>query len=405
MTTCCRPRLERSVRGVRTAATLPVLFAVLFVAVDANAEPYRPERTDQVLVRLPSSSVRSASLQSPDALVDAAMAEMALGRRTLDERHFGRAEALLLRALPCASRADDRRRVDGCRADVHARGLVAYADMLQHGHDFEAADQTLTLVLNHEEANAQARLMRASIRLASGEPRAALSDCTKLIATADTLVATACIAQSISLSGRLNDAVELLTKEIEKHQSGDERLAWALAILAEMLERQGQYQAALATVERAIRADLDNVALRLQAIDLLLRQQGAQRAMDLLATLPDAESVILRRALAAQALKAPQAAELHRQWQRVVAEQERLGIPAHERDRALGELLLMNRPAQALVLASANWQKSREVEDARMLIRAARAAGQVRAATPAFDWIRAFGVEDAWLAAAEADKP
>jgi hypothetical protein len=127
--------------------------------------------------------------------------------------------------------------------------------------------------------------------------------------------------------------------------------------------------------------------------------------MDLLATLPEAEPVVLRRALAAQALEAPQAAELRRQWQRVIAEQERLGIPAHERDRALGELQLMQRPAQALVLASANWQKSREIEDARMLILAARAAGQERAAIPAFDWIRSFGVEDAWLAAVEADKP
>jgi hypothetical protein len=147
-------------------------------------------------------------------------------------------------------------------------------------------------------------------------------------------------------------------------------------------------------------ADPDNIALRIQATDLLLRHGDAERASELLAILPRAESVVLRLALAAKALKAPQANAVREEWKTLLEAQQRLGVTTHERDRALGELYLMRRPAEALQYAQANWRKSREIDDARVLVLAAQAAGQPSAAAPALDWMDAFRVEDVVLAKA-----
>jgi tetratricopeptide (TPR) repeat protein len=397
MTTCCLRKPERWLASAGTAATQCVLFAVLFASLTAAAEPYHPQSADVVLLRLRAPSIPSAdSIESKGARLAAATHEMALGRANLDERHFGRAEALLLRSLECITRTGDRVELGRCDADSQTtRLLIAYADVLQHGHDFANAERALDVVLSRDGASAQARLMRASIRLARGEPRQALADCSRLVPIADSLTATACIAQSISLMGRLTEAVELLTGILEKHQARDAQSAWALGILAELLERQGHAARAIAAIERALSADPGNVALRIQASDLSLRQGRAERATELLAPLPPAEAVVLRRAMAARALRQPQADALREKWRALVATSRQLQSSAHERDIAIGELYLMNRPTVALQFALANWAKSRDIDAARILLFAARAAGQSVAAAPASKWLDAHNVEDA----------
>jgi tetratricopeptide (TPR) repeat protein len=395
-----------------------VLFAVLFAAFDASAEPYRPASADVVLVRLqsgPGAAMTQATTQvidkasTPDALLAAATREMALGRADLEERHFGRAEALLLRTLPCVSRIEDGLRLDDCSSRADTKPLIAYADVLQHGHDFENAQRVLDIALLQDPSNLQARLMRASIRLARGESREALSDCAKLAVTAESLVATACIAQSISLNGRLSEAVTLLQGMLENYDDRDARVAWACAILSELLERQGAYPRAHDAIERALAADPANIALQIQAIDLALNspsrsRDDTTRVIELLDRLPTAESIVLRRALLAQQVASPDARSLRDQWHGLVATQLKLGISTHERDRATGELQLMNRPAEALRFALTNWDKSREIGDARILVLAAQAAGQPKAAAAALEWVDSLRVEDAVIAAARAQR-
>jgi tetratricopeptide (TPR) repeat protein len=391
-----------------------VLFVVIIATFDASAEPYRPANAGVVLVRLKSGpgaamTQRITEASTPDALLLAATQEMALGRANLDERHFGRAEALLLRTLPCVSRVEAELRLDDCGSRADTKLLIAYADVLQHGHDFGNAQRVLDIALIQDPSNLQARLMRASIRLARGEPREALGDCAKLVATTESLVAAACIAQSISLSGRLGEAVTLLQSTLEKNDDRDGRVAWACAILSELLERQGTYARAHDAIDRALAADPANVALQIQAIDLSLssasRSQGdTSRVIELLARLPTAESVVLRRALLAQQVASSDASSLRDQWRALVAAQLKLGISAHERDRAIGELQLMKRPGEALRFALANWDKSREIGDARILVLAAQAAGQPTAAAPALEWIDSLHVEDMVIAAARVER-
>ena len=386
----------------RSRATVAV-FAVpaLFACALLLAEPYRPDRDDAVLVKVNSGSrLRTEIPRSPEALVEAAEAEIAQGRASLDERHFGRAEALLRRALPCVVHAGAEVRVDTCKPARGQRGLLVYADLLQHSHDFENAERMLSVVLEDEPLHAQARLMRASIRLARGEPRLALSDCSRLVGSVDVDVSTACIAQSIGTMGRLGEAVRLVSTVVGHSTTRGERTGWAFGILADLLERQGKYADAISMIERALVADPDNVALRIQAVDLLLRHERAVRAVELLERMPASESVVLRRALAAQALSHANATALRNEWLTIVGTEKRLGLASHDRDRAVGELRLMDRPQEALEWAVSNWRTSRDIEDARILVLVANAASQPQAAAPALDWMRTYSVEDALVSAA-----
>jgi tetratricopeptide (TPR) repeat protein len=309
---------------------------------------------------------------------------------------------LLANALRCVRREASLLVFERCDHDPTTVALlIAYADVLQHAHEFGTAERAIDRVLGIDGTNKQARAMRASIRIARGRPLEALKDCTALIG-ADTLVATACIAQAISLNGRLAEAHLLLSTELSRTNAQGERTAWAFAILAELLERQGRYADAIAAMDRALSAHPTDAALRIQAADLMLRTDHPERVRKILERLPRVESVLLRHALAAKRTGAANADVLAREW-RVGAERNtRFGRPAHLRDAAIAELHLNGRAREALRHAVANWNESKEIEDARILIAAAIAAGQAQAAAPALRWIDALDVEDAAIRRARA---
>lgn len=395
MTICCRRRKANGARAVSGTATARcVLFAVLLACAAANAEPYHPASADTVLVHVAPRRAVQSDASRRESSIRAAREEMALGRASLDDRHFGRAEALLRAALPCLYRTKEGHQFDRCVRQTDEEALLAYADLLQHGHDFAAAERALDQLLTRDETNARARLMRASIRLTRGNPQQALSDCKRLILTGGAFVASTCIAQALAMSGRLTEAISML-ETLEVDSTPGESHAWALSILAELYERRGRANQAIAAIERALRADGRNVSLEIQAIDMLLRHGNARRAAELLDPLPDAAAVILRRARIAKELRYSDASALRDRWFGLAAAEERLGIATHGRDRAIGELYLMERPLDALSFALANWQQNRDIEDARIAIAAARAANAPEAAAPVEAWLQSLQVEDA----------
>lgn len=401
MTISCRKRTEPAYRRGQIATVAWGLFAILLPMASAHAEPYRPSNPDTVLVRLTGEASKAFdAVRTPEVTLAHVQREMSNGRQTLDERHFGRARALLASALPCVSRDGSRLYFDRCGGDAASVALlIAYADVLQHAHEFENAQRALDRVLTIDPTREQARVLRASIRLARGNPRDALQDCGALIG-ADSLVATACIAQSIGLNGRLREAHRLLSTELSRADTQDERAAWALGILGEMAERLGRNDEAVAALERAMSADPNDAALRIQAADLMLRLDVPKRAMQALEPLPPVEAVLMRRAIAAKRMGVPNGQASIDAWRASVAQNTRLKRPTHFRDAAIAELELNDRPSEALRHALANWNESKEVADARLLIVVAIAAGRIDAATPALRWVDELALEDAAIARA-----
>ena len=65
-----------------------------------------------------------------------------------------------------------------------------------------------------------------------------------------------------------------------------------------------------------------------------------------------------------------------------------LGLNAHAREDAMYFLWLAKDPAQALERAKVNWTLQHEIDDARLLIDAADAAGQPAEAVPVLTWMK-----------------
>jgi tetratricopeptide (TPR) repeat protein len=377
------------------------VFAALSTAV--SAAPYRPQHPETVLLRVDpqvqtaraSRPGDNASLNTPDAALSAARSYMQRGREQIDERYFGQAEAVLRRALRCVDLTTaDTKRCGSDRTSIDL--LIAFADVLQHRHDFATAEKLLTAALERAPRHSQARLMRANIRLAAGEPAEAFVDCRALVGSADALIASTCLAQSMALSGQLDQAyglVRRLTDGLPAQEAAG--VAWALAIRAEMEERQGDGAIAAETMLRAVAADPLSYPARLQAADLLKRAGRFRDSLQVLERLPPTEPVVLRRALATRELDATAAPALVAAWRELVVRERDLRAPLHLRDLARGQLELMRDPQAALAAAKDNWRSQRELEDARVFLAAAIAAGRREAAEPVESWLAANRIEDA----------
>ena len=277
--------------------------------------------------------------------------------------------------------------------------LVALADVLQHRHEFEAAEKLLAATLERAPRHPQALLMRANIRFAAGRAGEALSDCKTLVGLVDTLIASTCIAQAMGMTGQLARAYELVTRMTDSIPPGeDPGLAWALAIRAEMQERRGDATGAAETIRRAVAADPRAYPGRLQAADILIRASQFAGALEVLEPLPATEPVLLRRALASRGLGSPQTAAFIAAWRERVDQERNLRAPLHLRDMARGQLELLEDPQAALAAAKENWKSQRELEDARLLLTTAAAAGRPEEGRSVRQWLIENRVEDALIA-------
>ena len=105
--------------------------------------------------------------------------------------------------------------------------------------------------------------------------------------------------------------------------------------------------------------------------------------------------LLLLRARAARALGKSEGAALARDLQVRYAAAAQRGERLHAQDEARFRLEFMADARGALELAVQNWSdRQREAADARILMEAALAANDPRAAQPALEWLGSSGFED-----------
>jgi hypothetical protein len=104
--------------------------------------------------------------------------------------------------------------------------------------------------------------------------------------------------------------------------------------------------------------------------------------------------LLLRLAIAQRRLRHPQASDSLRRLDERFAAARLRGDSLHRREEALAALDLHDDPARALALAQAQWRQQKEPADARLLVRAARAAGRPEAAEAVWQFARASGLRD-----------
>lgn len=368
----------------------------------ASATPFVPGHDDVVLETVPGSDdpasrtlrqlTRRLSSDPGDLKLAAQVARLDIiqSRRLGDPRFLGHAEAALA-PWPL-----------GPATPVPV--LLLRAVILQSYHDFAGSIAALHRVLVIEPSSAQAWLTLASVNQVQASYPTALHDCGQFASHTIGLAPDVCTGAVMALTGHADVALQAITASLSMNaveaKAEPEVAEWATTLAAEIAERLGdpsteqRYRVALALAP-------DDPYLLGAWSDWLLDHGRPQEVIALLQA-PDRtriDPLLLRLALAEQATGgrdlASHVADLAARF-----ETSRLrGDTIHRREQARFELHLQHQPGQALRTALANWSTQREPADARILLEAAAAADQPRAAEPVRAWLRDNGVEDPRLAA------
>lgn len=346
----------------------------------AQAAPYVPDSDDLILEqRLPPvSAAAAAAPQRPELAAVLARRQIELARREADPRYLGYAERTL------APWWD--------RDDAPTALLVLRATIRQSRHEFDAALRDLDLALARGP-DAQASLTRATLLRVRGELHAALAACDEV---GQALAARICRLSLEGQTGALGASYPRLRAALQAAPSRTDAglLAWGQAELADMAERLGDAGQAEHHYRTGLALDADDHLLRAAYADWLLARQRAADALALLAGREHVDSLLLRRAIALQAQQDPAADALRQQLAAGFALQQQRGEGLHGREYAHFLLALEQQPQPALAAALDNWQTQRELADARLVVAAARAAGQAQDSAVVWRWARAYGVED-----------
>ncbi|MGK5080038.1 hypothetical protein [Janthinobacterium sp. HLX7-2] len=364
----------------------------------ALAAPYTPKDGSAVIEQLPRRAdatqiaLRGLRQQLNATPQDLALATslaqryISLARSETDPRYLGYAQAAL---APWWQQAAPPVPVRLLRATI-----------LQSTHQFGPALQDLDAVLAQQPQNGQAWLTRATVLTVQGDYARATAACARLSALTTQLVTVTCIANVASVTGRAATSEQLLDLTLQRSAGvAPELESWAMTLLAEMATRRGENALAEARYTKALAQQPRDSYLLGAYTDFLLDQQRPREVVKLLQDQQRIDALLLRYALALQALPGRQtafqaakvelAARFHAAMQR--------GDTVHQREQARFALFLQQDVPAALQLAQKNWAIQKEVPDMRILLEAALAARNYPAAQPVLAWIAANGVEDVAL--------
>jgi Tfp pilus assembly protein PilF len=377
--------------------TFAILLALVCAA--AAAAPFTPANDSDIVERLPASasdpsvrrvdSLRKQLAARPDdkALrLEIARRYFDLAMAQGDPRYVGYASAAM--APLAATSAND------------AQYWVVKGMVQQYSHDFKGALDSLAKARELDPQAVEATAWRSAIHMVQANYREALSECTRLVPNAHPLHAQGCTAYVQASTGQLGPAYEALSKALAAAEAAPPELAlWIHTRLAEMAIRLQRVPQAETHFQEALALGVTDQFLLGAYADFLLQQKRPAEVLTLLAGWERSDILLLRLALAARAANDPRAADWASQLRDRFAAASLRGDRLHEQEAARFELDIEDNPKKAVDLATRNYQDQKEPRDAEILMRAALAARQPRAATPAVAWLRANKYEDPQLAA------
>ena len=309
----------------------------------------------------------------------AARALIAQGRNAGDSRLVGAATGVLQPFM----------------ATPDAETLYLVATARQYQHDFTGALSLLDQAIKLQPADASALLTRATINIVLGKFDLASTDCKRIASLPRPELGFLCQSTALLLTKQAPAVYDRLKSIVARTDLLDPALrGWAIGLMGEIAKLQGDAVAAKTHFAEVIADDPLALRERLLLVDLLLDEKAATEALTLLAPAPEVDGVLIRRVLAAQILDdqsmADQAkAELDRRFRMNLD----LGLTAHAREEARYYLQIAGDAALALKRAIVNWKLQHEFEDAQLLIDAAVAANDPKAAGPVLLWMQDQSVD------------
>jgi tetratricopeptide (TPR) repeat protein len=358
----------------------------------AAAAPYVPTDPSIVIERLPAERAGSMlralrSSTSRDAYADPTVSAT-LARRFIersraeaDPRLLGYAQGLL---MPWWTDPD-------APTDV----ILIRAMLKQAQHQFQPALIDLDRVLARRPDDGQARLTRAMVLRVQGRYTEAGDACARWVDAAPSFAGTVCLLIVRGLSGDLTGALAAMEALQESSAKQDPSIrSWFDIEYADMLERAQQRDRARASYVQALQRTPGDPTLIAAYADFLLDSGSFAEAEALTGSLLQIDALRLRHAIALKRQGKPTAKDVAALTESFVAAHRR-GEELHLREEARFVLELRDDAARALDLARRNWAVQKEPWDARLLLEAADAARDPRAAQPVLDWISASKLQDA----------
>jgi len=381
----------------------PLTLLLLLCTMPVWAAPHIPENDNIVLERLPlkagdatSRELRqlrdalAANPSDPAAAVGLARRYFELANAEGDPRYIGYAEAAL---RPWAATFEAPTEV------VLVRALLR-----QYRHEFELSLRELDRVLQKQPDNTEAISWQFALHLVQADYAGARAACERLAPKATPLASAACFAVIDSINGKSRQAYAALSAALERTPPRNtEYQQWVLTRLAEMALRSGDRARAERHFKEAIATGLTDGFVLAAYADLLLDENRPVEVITLLRNWESSDVLLLRLALAAHALKSPDAARYIRALDDRFAAAALRGDRLHLQEEAHHRLILHNDPARAARLAIEGWAVQREPRDARLLMEVALAAKDRKVAEAALAWMDSTGYEDSrYRALAEA---
>jgi hypothetical protein len=375
------------------AASLAVL---AMASAEVRAAPFSPSNDNEVVDKLPArvggltadssretrraQAMLNSNRRNLDVALHIVQLNIRRARSEADPRYLGQAQAAL---APWWNEAKPPIAV-----------LVLRATIRQSLHQFSAARADLEDVVAREPNHAQAWLTLATVQQVTGDINAARASCDKLAPLVAAAIHTTCIASVDGGTGRANAAAVALARSLQNATGMNNQLrVWMVTLQAELSERAGQAGNAERLYRQALQLDKRDAYANAAYSDFLLDQNRAADVLKLIPAESDSDLLILRRTLAAHALKRVEAAtlanNLQARYEAARARNERL----HLREEARFLLHVRNQPTEALKLAVENWQTQKEPADLRILLEAANATGERATAREALAWLKRTQLE------------
>jgi thioredoxin-like negative regulator of GroEL len=315
-----------------------------------------------------------------DEAASVALAEIYFERAhsTREPMFIGRAEAVLASPVAAGLASAAQRRL--------------YAEALQFRHDFSAAETLLDGVLANAPRDTAARSQRASVRLVRGDFAGARSDCARLVASGDVSAAIgiACLAEALAGSGDLPRGRALLATWPTRADMNAAAHAYLLNVRAELAERAGSNDAAIADYREALTLAPESDAIRAALADALLARGDRAAAFSCAEIERPSLAILVRQSLAADAVER---SRLRPRAENLLALEHSRGDAAHNREAAM-LALDAGQIDRALAAARTNFETQRELPDVRILARAAVRARDAGARQALREWLDSTGFDD-----------
>lgn len=389
----CFRVLERHAVSVGIATTITVAaMSPWHTAVGDNSSDVAAGlRADTVVLQLVdvadspqglAASWRALQRDPDDAEAASRYADLALRHYALsgDARHLGYANGAL------AHWRDDP---DPPLAVWLLRGRI-----LQTQHRFTEAGTDLDRLLATHGHSVEGMLLAADAWRRAGDIDRARSRCAGIALAGFVEPAAHCAADILMSLGKAGQAFTALSPlHTGSSQAPVALRQWMLTVAADAAAAAGRDPQARALYQRALAIPDASIAIYASYADLLLADGRPQEAIAALgrAPNPDADALLLRRAIAAKQLGTEDFEVLRDRLLARFDEAEKLGTAAlHLRELALFELWIEDDPGAALAYAENNWTLQKGWEDAALLIETARAAGRPEEADAVHDWRQGF---------------